>query len=159
MTHPDDWLLIRWENIGFPYITQSDWELGLTGRIQTPGLGGADNDELSGLEERRWAVAAGPLIRWRRWPVHVQFRSYWEIPNRHAGTTSELEFSVALNFDRFDSHMSYRNLDLDRQFGDRINVGFGYNCYGTRLSAKNEDLRGTFRMRHHGPKLLMGFIF
>lgn len=96
----DDWLLIRGENIGFRYVTQSDWELGFIGRLQTLGLGGGDNDGLSGLEERRWAVEAGPLIGWRRWPVHVQFRSYWGIPNRHGGTTSELEFSVPFNLER-----------------------------------------------------------
>ncbi len=96
----NDWFLIRGENIGFRYVTQSDWELGFIGRVQTLGLGGGDNDELSGLEERRWAVEAGPLIGWRRWPVHVQFRSYWDIPSRHGGTTSELEFSVPFNLER-----------------------------------------------------------
>jgi hypothetical protein len=67
--------------------------------------------------------------------------------------------AFALDFDRYDGYMGYLNVGLDRKFGDRINVGFGYNFYGTRLSAKNEDLRGTFRMRHHGPKLTLGFIF
>ena len=74
----DDWFLIRGENVGFRYITESDWEFGLIGRIQTLGLGGAENDELRGLDKRSWAVEAGPLIGWRRWPVNVQFRSYWE---------------------------------------------------------------------------------
>jgi len=96
----DDWFLIRGENIGFRYVTESDWELGFIGRVQTLGLGDADNDELLGLEERRWAVEAGPLIGWRRWPVHVQFRSYWDIPSRHGGTTSELEFSVPFDLER-----------------------------------------------------------
>jgi len=67
--------------------------------------------------------------------------------------------AFALDFDRFDGYMGYLNVGLDRKFGDRINAGFGYNFYGTRLSAKNEDLRGTFRMRHHGPKLTLGFVF
>ena len=96
----DDWFLIRGENIGFRYVSKSDWEFGVIGRIQTLGLGGADNDELLGLEERRWAAEAGPLVGWRRWPVHVQFRSYWEMPNRHDGTTSELEFSVPFDLER-----------------------------------------------------------
>ena len=34
----DDWLLIRDENLGFRFITENDWELGLIGRIQTLGL-------------------------------------------------------------------------------------------------------------------------
>jgi outer membrane scaffolding protein for murein synthesis (MipA/OmpV family) len=90
----DDWLLIQGENLGFRYITDNDWELGLIGRIQTLGVGVANNDDLLGLEERKWAVEAGPLIGWRRFPVHVQFRSYWEAPNRHSGSTSELEFRL-----------------------------------------------------------------
>jgi len=96
----DDWFLIRGENIGFRYITDSDWEFGVIGRVQTLGLGGAENDELRGLDERSWAVEAGPLVGWRRWPVHMQFRSYWELPSEHGGTTSELELSVPRNFER-----------------------------------------------------------
>ncbi len=96
----DDWLLVRGENIGIRYISRSDWEFALIGRVQTLGLGSTDNEELLGLEPRRWAIEAGPMIGWRRWPVNVQFRSYWEIPDRHDGTTSELEFSLPMNFDR-----------------------------------------------------------
>ncbi len=96
----DDWLLIRGENIGFRYVTKSDWEFGLISRVQTLGPGSNDNDELLGLEERRWAIEAGPLIGWRRWPVHVQFRSYWEVPNRHDGATSEIEFSLPRDLER-----------------------------------------------------------
>ena len=94
----DDWLLVRNENVGFRYITESDWELGVVGRVQTLGLG---SSELStGLEERNWALESGPLVGWRRWPVHAQFRTYWEIPNRHSGSTSELELSLPLEFSR-----------------------------------------------------------
>ena len=78
----DDWLLIRDENIGFRYVTQNDWEIGLVGRVQTLGLGNSDLSSI--LEERAWAIEAGPLIGWRGWPIHAQFRSYWEIPNRHS---------------------------------------------------------------------------
>lgn len=93
----DDWLLIRDENLGFRFITENDWELGLIGRIQTLGLG---DGNLPGLEERSWAVEMGPLIGWRATPVHAQFRSYWEVPNRHSGGTSELELSLPLELSR-----------------------------------------------------------
>lgn len=96
----NDWLLIRGENLGFRYVSKSDWEIGVIGRIQTLGVGSADIDALSGLDPKRWAVEAGPLIGWRRWPVHFQFRSYWEMPGRHDGTTSELEFSLPREFER-----------------------------------------------------------
>jgi outer membrane scaffolding protein for murein synthesis (MipA/OmpV family) len=93
----DDWLLIRGENVGFRYITENDWEFGLIGRIQTLGLG---DGNLPGLEERNWAVEMGPLIGWRAWPVHAQFRSYREVPDRHSGGTSELELSLPREFSR-----------------------------------------------------------
>jgi len=96
----DDWFLLRGENLGFRYVSKSGWEIGIIGRIQTLGLGDADNDALSGLDPRRWAIEAGPIIGWRRWPVHFQFRSYWELPDRHNGTTSELEISLPREFER-----------------------------------------------------------
>jgi hypothetical protein len=65
----------------------------------------------------------------------------------------------ALDFDRYDGFMSYLSLGLDRKFGDVISLGLGYTFYGLRLEAKDEDLRGTFRMRHYGPKLYLSFLF
>ncbi len=47
-THPaftNDWFLVQGENIGFRYVSKSDWEFGVIGRIQTLGLGSALNDE------------------------------------------------------------------------------------------------------------------
>ena len=96
----DDWLLIRGENVGFRYINQSDWEFGAIGRVQTLGFGGAETDELRGLDARRWSLEAGPIVGYRGLPVHVQMRSYWEILDRHSGTTSEIEFSLPRQFAR-----------------------------------------------------------
>jgi outer membrane scaffolding protein for murein synthesis (MipA/OmpV family) len=93
----DNWLLIRGENIGFRRVTDNDWEFGVVGRIQTLGIG---DGQLPGLEARGWAVEMGPLIGWRALPVHAQFRSYWEVPNRHSGGTSELELSLPREFSR-----------------------------------------------------------
>jgi outer membrane scaffolding protein for murein synthesis (MipA/OmpV family) len=93
----DDWLLIRGENVGVRFITESGWEFGAIGRIQTLGVG---DGQLPGLEERGWAVEMGPLIGWRALPVHAQFRSYWEVPDRHSGGTSELELSLPREFSR-----------------------------------------------------------
>jgi outer membrane scaffolding protein for murein synthesis (MipA/OmpV family) len=95
-----DWFLIDGENIGFRYVTESDWVFGAIGRIQTLGFNGADSDELRGMDERRWSIEAGPFVGWRRWPVHLQLRSYWELLDRHSGTTSELEISLPRRFDR-----------------------------------------------------------
>lgn len=96
----DDWLLVRGENLGLRTVTDSGWEFGLIGRVQTLGQGVSDNTALAGINDRNWTVEAGPLLGWRGWPVHMQFRSYWEIPQRHDGNTSELEFSVPMEFAR-----------------------------------------------------------
>lgn len=95
-----DWLLIRDENLGVRFVTDKDWEFGLVGRVQTLGLGAGASEQLRGLDERSWAIEAGPLLGWRRWPVHLQFRSYLELPNLHSGTTSELEASLPVDFER-----------------------------------------------------------
>ena len=74
----DDWFLIRGENIGFRYTTSNDWEFGVIGRIQTLGFGGADSDELRGLDERRWSIEAGPIIGWpRKWISRSLLIHYW----------------------------------------------------------------------------------
>ena len=65
----------------------------------------------------------------------------------------------ALDFDRYDGFMGNFILGFDRKFGDVIGAGIGYNFYVMRLNAKDEDLRGTFRMLHHGPKLYVSFVF
>lgn len=95
-----NWLLIRGENVGFRIVTDTQWEFGLVGRVQTLGPGADVSRELDGIEDKRWALEAGPLVGWRGWPVHLQFRTYWELPNRHSGTTSELEFSLPLRYAR-----------------------------------------------------------
>lgn len=98
--HPaftDDWLLIRGGDLGVRYVTESDWEFGLIGRLQMGGLG---NSDLVGLDDRGWAVEAGPLLGWRgRW-LHAQSRTYWPVPGRHPGSTSELELSLPREFRR-----------------------------------------------------------
>ena len=99
-TLTDDWFLTRGENIGIRYLTDGGWELGVVGRIQTLGFGNAESETLAGLSDRRWAAESGPLIGWRRWPVQVQWRTYWEIPNRHDGMTSELELALPREFAR-----------------------------------------------------------
>jgi outer membrane scaffolding protein for murein synthesis (MipA/OmpV family) len=94
------WLLIRGENIGLRFVTDSQWEFGLVGRVQTLGPGSDYTEELVGIDDIDWALEAGPLLGWRGWPVHMQFRTYWEMPNRHSGTTSELEFSLPREYAR-----------------------------------------------------------
>ena len=63
-----NWLLIRGENVGFRVVTDKQWEFGLVGRVQTLGPGSDDIEELVGIDQKAWAVEAGPLIGWRGWP-------------------------------------------------------------------------------------------
>jgi hypothetical protein len=83
-----------YSNTAYPYLTSfrhssltDDWFLLQDGMGVTLGLGISNSDELLSLEDRRWTVEAGPLIGWRGFPVHVQFRSFWEAPDRHSGTS------------------------------------------------------------------------
>lgn len=120
----DDWLLLQGDNIGFRYVTESNWEIGFLGRVQSRGLA-LDDDIFPGLEQREWAVEAGPLIGWRGSPVHVQFRSYWEAPNRHNGTTSELEFRLPREFPR---GYLVPNLTITHLSDDYSNYFFGVSA-------------------------------
>jgi len=93
----DDWLLVRGENVGIRYVTPNDWEIGLIGRVRTLGLG---DSELTGLDNRGWAVETGPLLGWRGRKLQVQSRTYWPVPGNHPGSTSELELSLPAEFAR-----------------------------------------------------------
>ena len=64
-----------------------------------------------------------------------------------------------LDFDQYDGYMAYLNLGLDRKFGEVISAGIGYNIYAMSLNSKDDDLNGTLKMRHHGPKLYLSFLF
>jgi outer membrane protein len=116
----DDWFLVEGGNIGFRYVTESDWVFGAIARVQTLGFNGAGSDELNGMDERRWSIEAGPFVGWRRWPVHLELRSYWELLDRHSGTTSELEISLPRHFGRGyfvpSVQLSYLSGDYSRYY-------------------------------------------
>ena len=102
LEHPafnKDRFLIRDGDIGIRYVTDNEWELAWAARIQTLGLGGGDNDEIEGLLDRRWSIESGPMIGWRQLPVHVGLKHYWELLDRHNGTTTELAFSLPREYD------------------------------------------------------------
>ena len=67
-------------------------------RVQTLGLGGTDNEEVIGLLERQWTIESGPMIGWRRLPVHLSLKTYWELLDRHDGYTAELAFLLPREF-------------------------------------------------------------
>ena len=63
----DDWILIRDDELGLRWVTDSDWEFGVVGRIQTLGLGNRETDDLLGISDRKWTLELGPTIGWRGW--------------------------------------------------------------------------------------------
>ena len=96
----DTWLIIRDGDIGMRWVSDSGWELGGVGRVQTLGLGNSETNELLGIADRKWTLEVGPTIAWRGWPVHVALKTYAEISNRHDGLTSELAISYPLEWSR-----------------------------------------------------------
>ena len=89
-----NWFTLRDGDIGIRYVTDNEWEFGVNLRVQTLGLGGTDNEEVIGLLERQWTIESGPMIGWRRFPVHLTFKSYWDLLDRHDGYTTEFAFSL-----------------------------------------------------------------
>lgn len=96
----DDWFLIREGDMGFRWLSESGWELGVVGRIQTDGLGTSDAPQLRGLDERKWTVELAPIVGWRGWPVHINYKIYTEVLNRHDGLISQLAFSLPYEHSR-----------------------------------------------------------
>ncbi len=96
----DDWILIREGNLGVRWVSDSGWELALMGRVQTLGLGSDDVPELRGLEDRKWTLELAPMIGYRGWPVHIDFKIYADILDRHGGLISELTLSLPMEWSR-----------------------------------------------------------
>ena len=96
----DDWLLISEGDVGIRWVSKSNWELGLVGRIQTLGLGTSDAPELRGLDDREWGLELAPIVGWRGWPVHINLKAYTEILGNHDGMISQLAFSLPREWDR-----------------------------------------------------------
>lgn len=89
----DDWLIIREGNLGARWVGKSGWVLGVVGRLQFSGTGSAQVDELLGVDDRKWTVEVAPLVGYRSWPVHLDYRIYKEVFDRHDGLTSEFTLS------------------------------------------------------------------
>jgi outer membrane scaffolding protein for murein synthesis (MipA/OmpV family) len=89
----DDWLLVNDGDLGVRWIPESKWVLGFVGRINTGGTGNSSAEELQGLSSRQWTVEMGPLVGWRGWPLHLEYKLRAEISHRHDGRRDELTVS------------------------------------------------------------------
>jgi outer membrane protein len=111
-----DWLLVREGNLGVRWVSKSDWEFALLGRVQTLGPGSADAPELRGLADRKWTLELAPMIGYRGWPVHIDIKTYFDILDRHGGSSSELSLSLPREFDRGYIVPSVRAIYYDQDF-------------------------------------------
>jgi len=89
-TLTDDWLVVSHGDLGFRWISDSGWEFGMVGRMQTLGLGNSTDPVLDGLSDRHWSVEVAPMIGYRGWPVHLNLKSYYEVLDRHGGNQTNL---------------------------------------------------------------------
>ena len=96
----DDWFLIRDGDLGVRWLSESGWELGAVGRMQTLDLGDQDSDDLLGIADHKWTLEVGPTIGWRGWPVHIYFKTYAEVSDRHEGLISQLDVSLPMEWSR-----------------------------------------------------------
>lgn len=121
----DDWLLIREGDVGFRWASESGWELGVVGRIQTMGIGPNDAPELEGLRDRLWTLELAPIIGWRGWPVHINLKTYTEMLNRHDGLISQLAFSLPRQRGR---SFIIPSVELIHRSSDYTNYYFGVSA-------------------------------
>jgi len=118
----DDWLLIRDGDVGIRWVSENAWELGLVGRIQTLGFGTSDSPLLLGLDDRKWGLELAPIVGYRGWPVHINFKTYTEVFDHHSGWISQLAFSLP---HETDNGYLVPSIELIRQDEDYANYYYG----------------------------------
>lgn len=94
----NDWLVVGEGDLGIRRVSDSGWTFGVAGRIQTRGL--TSNAELPGVAERKWTLELAPTIGYRNWPLHINFKNYFEVLDRHNGQISQLELSYPKEWTR-----------------------------------------------------------
>ena len=64
-----------------------------------------------------------------------------------------------MEFDHYSGSLNTFYLGLAHYFTDTIGAGIGYNLYLMNLDSADDDLRGSLKMRHHGPIMFASFNF
>jgi outer membrane protein len=64
-----------------------------------------------------------------------------------------------MRFDRFEGSLNYATLDWQRQFGEHLNLGLGYNFYAFNLESSAGNSAGKLEVRHQGPVLFAAMSF
>ena len=64
-----------------------------------------------------------------------------------------------MEFDHYSGSLNNFYLGFTHYFSDTIGAGIGYNVYLMNLDSADDDLRGSLKMRHHGPIVFASFNF
>ena len=67
--------------------------------------------------------------------------------------------AFALEFDRYEGSMGFFAVRLERDFGEHIAAGIGFNYYSTRLESQEPSLRGIYKATRYGPLFYIGMQF
>ena len=78
------------------------------------------------------------------------------------GANTDLHAGLQLfrmEFDHYSGSLNNLYLGVTHYLGDFIGAGIGYNIYLMNLDSPDEDLRGSLKLRHHGPIVFASFRF
>ena len=64
-----------------------------------------------------------------------------------------------MEFDHYSGSLNNLYVGVNHYFGDSIGAGIGYNIYVMNLDSPDEDLRGSLKLRHHGPIVFASLRF
>jgi outer membrane protein len=78
------------------------------------------------------------------------------------GARTEVQANLQLfrmEFDHYSGSLNNIYLGLTHYFRDSIGAGIGYNIYLMDIDSPDEDLRGSLKLRHHGPIVFASLRF
>jgi hypothetical protein len=64
-----------------------------------------------------------------------------------------------MDFDRYEGSLNFASLDWRWHIGEIMSFGLGYNYYALNLESRDNDVRGSLRVRHRGPELFFSMSF
>jgi len=78
------------------------------------------------------------------------------------GESTDLMASLEIfrmEFDHYEGSLNALYLGVNHSFTEKIGVGLGYNYFAMNLDSPDQKLRGSLRIRHHGPIVFGSFTF
>lgn len=78
------------------------------------------------------------------------------------GAKTDLHANLQLfrmEFDHYSGSLNNLYVGLNHYFGDSLGAGIGYNIYQMNLDSADADLRGSLKLRHHGPIVFASLRF